>query len=301
MATKKKSEQTALAQAPAAALAAGPVDELADVLGDVDLETDGLEEIDQEDIKIAVKVFNMKGTDEAGDPIPKNRFYDTITEEVQKSLEGVLLTLHKTNEWREFDEGEGKSNVMCRSYDRITGTMHDGTERPCNGCPDAQWRTDDDGKRFRNCGPVYNFVGLERLTQQPFILRCKKTSLRPAQQYLSKHFIGRRIVGGKKKHYPLFAFETSVALKMADGGSANYAIPTFERGGVLPKEEIERYANEAKFFREKVMPLMAKATEADVSDDGARTGGDDTFNPNDFADDDGGGGGEATAAAGNRF
>lgn len=268
-------------------------DELAGLIDGLELASDGLEEIDNEDIKIPVKVFNMKGVDEASEPIPPNVFYDTIEQTTKKRLRLALLTLHKANEWREYDEGEGRSKIRCRSFDRVTGTMEDGTVRPCKGCPDAQWRTDDNGKRTRRCGPVYSFVAIDRETQQPCMLRFKRTSLGPIQDYLNRHFLGRRILsGGKRAHYPLFAFETIASLKMSD--DKKYAIPVLERGEVLPREEIGAHAANAQVFRESIMPIIQKLSDQDQGDaDASRSAPNTSFDPKDFQDTD--------ASASNRF
>jgi len=280
MAKKKNDDETtALTTTGPTALAAA--DELADVLGDDDqLESDGLEEVGAEDLKIAAKVFNMKGRDADGEPIMPNVFFDTVTEQVQKRITGTLLTLQKSNAWTEFDNAEDRNKTICRSADRVTGTLLEtGEQRKCEGCPDAQWRNVD-GKRTRNCGPVYTVVGIEQASQQPFVLRCKKTSLPPLQQYLNRFFLGRRVVNGKRSNYPLFAFETEIGLEMDDSGK--YSMPTFTRGSVLPRAQIMQYAGEAKFFREVVQPLMSKmdAVEDTSSGAGGSAGGDD------FIDDD---------------
>lgn len=273
---------------PGTSLATATHDELADVLGDEQLETDGLGAVEPEDIKIPAKVFNFRGTDSDGNPIPSNVFYDTISEETQSTVDAVLLDFVKSNEWREYDEGEARNKVMCRSFDRITGTMADGTERPCKGCPDARWTTDETGKRNRRCGPVHNIVGVERLTSSPFILRAKRTGLPPWQQYLNRYFIGRRVVSGKRMNYPLFAWVTHVALKMAEGKKP-YAVPVFERGEVLAREEIISCAEQARFFREHILPVLERVSDSDQDDDtgaggASGRGGDTSFDVDAMSD-----------------
>lgn len=258
-------------------------DPLGEVIGDVELETDGLEEVGAEDIKIAVKVFNMKGTDQAGDPIPANVFFDTVQETTAKAVDAVLLTLHKSNEFRRYDEAAGKSEIVCRSMDRVTGTMNTGEERQCKGCPDAQWRTDPDtGRRTRNCGPVYNVIGIDRETRQPFVIRFKRTSLSPFQQYLNKHFLGRRVIRGQRFNFPLFAFQTQLSLRMSD--DKKYSLPVLERGDVLPREEILQCVESAKFYREVILPALEKlADQDDDTGDGGR-GGDTSFDVDAMSD-----------------
>jgi len=268
-------------------------DELAALaaLGDFDFGADdGLEEIGAEDIKLAAKVFNFKGVDAAGDPIPPNVFYDTVEETTKKQLSLVLLTLNKSNEWREYDEAEGRSKIRCRSFDRETGEMEDGTTRPCQGCPDAQWRTEN-GKRARRCGPVYNVFAVDRESRQPCVIRFKRTSLPVIQSHLNKHHIGRRVVNGRRANYPLFAFGVTASLKMSE--DKKYAIPVLERGPVLAKQEIEDAAESAKYVREALLPALRKLAEKDTDESGVSTAATVT-RAEDFADD-------AAPADGTRF
>jgi hypothetical protein len=255
----KTSESTALATAPR--------DELADILGDVEIENDGLEELGGEDIKIGVKVANFKGVDEAGDPIPANVFYDTVDETTQKTIDAALLTFHKSNEWREFDKAQNKSVTYCKSFDRVTGEMNDGKKRACAGCPDQEWTTDASGKRTRRCGTVYNLIGVERLTQKAFIFRARRTAVDPLKLYLNKHFIGRRVTPKGTGNYPLFAFQTKISLKMETKAGTSWAVPVFERGDVQTREEILACEKNATFYRESLMPVLEKA-EAHEGDAG---------------------------------
>jgi hypothetical protein len=283
MAKKTESASAAIevAPPPSSLALANTRDLLADVL-DVDdlLASDGLEELGSEDIKISARVFNFKGVDKDDNPIPLNVFFDTVEETTVRSFVASLLTLHKSNEWREFDSVANRSVVHCRSYDRVTGTTKDNVSRKCEGCPDAEWQMIS-GKRTRRCGPVYNVVGVDRETHAPFVIRCKKTSLDPLKQFLNKYFIGRRVIRGKRENYPLFAFETKLSLKMSD--DKKYALPVFELGDTLDRESLLRCAEEARFYREHMMPALSKAEAHDVDDDaGSKPGAD--FSPADFID-----------------
>lgn len=264
------------------ALAVASADELADILGDVVLEHDGLEELSGEDIKIGVKVANFKGVDQAGDPIPPNVFYDTVDETTMKTIDAAILTFHKSNEWREFDQAQSKTVTHCRSFDQKIGEMADGTKRSCDGCQDKEWETNAAGKRTKKCGVVYNLIGVERLTQKPFILRCRKTAVEPLKLYLNKHFIGRRITPAGRANYPLFAFTTTIGLKMETKAGTSWAVPTFERGETQSRDEILACQDNAKFYRESMLPVLAKAEQLDTTDDAPPT--DTSFNPDDFRD-----------------
>lgn len=274
MANKKKSKALATV---------APVDALAH-LGDVaDFENDGLSEVDREDIRLAAKVFNFKGVDVDGRKIPEDAYYDTVDETVAERIDAVLLTLHKTNAYTEFDNAENRTQIVCRSFDRKTGTLQEtGQERACEGCPDSQWRRNDDGKNTRNCGPVYNVVGLDRANQLPFVVRFKKTSLPVVKAHLQKHHIGRRVVKGKRANYPLFSFQVTLSCRMSDDGK--YALPVIDKGDVLPAEEMLLAAEAAKTLHEQMFKLLDQA-EAQVASAEQGNGGDASFEPNDFVGD----------------
>ena len=44
---------------------------------------------------------------------------------VSESIDGVFIYLHKTNAWTLFDNAENRTKTICRSFDRVTGIMHD--------------------------------------------------------------------------------------------------------------------------------------------------------------------------------
>lgn len=265
-------EETALATTSSSAMAHAGDSELAAALAGVDIGDGGLGEISNADIKIAVKVFNMKGTDGAGEPIPPNVFFDSVQETTSKTLDLVLLDLHKSNEWREYDEAEGRSKVMCRSNDQVTGVMSTDAgdvDRMCKGCPDAQWGKNEKGKRTRRCGPVYSVIAAELPTGEPCVIRFKKTSLPVIQAHINRHHIGKLAVApGKRGNVPLFALSVKASLKMSD--DKKYAVPVLEKGRVLTNPEVQSFAESKRFYREVVMPIMDKLgdKESDASGGG---------------------------------
>ena len=278
--TKKTQSLSTAPEGNGAALATMPThDELA-ALGDMDFEHDGLEEVDSTDIRIAAKVFNFKGVDQKGRKIPEDAFYDTVDETVKEKIDAAFLHLHKTNLYSVYDNDEGRTRIVCRSFDRQMGTMDDGTVRPCEGCPDAAWRTEN-GKRTRNCGPVYNMFGVDRETQLPFVVRFKRTSLPVIKSYLQKHHIGRRIVKGKRDNYPLYCFRVELSCKMSDDGK--YALPVLTRGEVLGSEEIKAHAENGKFLRENMLGILEKTEEQAAAIEAPDT----SFDPDKFGGDEG--------------
>jgi len=259
---------------PASALALADGDQLAALEGfdAIEIEDDGLAEIGPEDIKLATKVFNFKGTQSNGDPIQANMFYDTLTESLDRDLDLVLIKTHKTNEWREYDEAAKKSNVRCRSFDRIKGVMDDGTIRPCQGCPDAEWKTGPDPKtgrmkRSRRCGPVHNVFAVELPSLQPCVIRFRRTSLKVAQDYFSRYHMGKRRTRDPKtgtialSNYPLFSFYCKASLKMSEDRQP-YAIPVLTCGAVV-SPELFRMANETvKYVNTVLLGELTKIIDA---------------------------------------
>jgi hypothetical protein len=227
---------------------------------------DGLGEVDHSDIRIPALVFNFKGIDKAGNPIPPNAFYNTVDETVQNEIDAAFLLLKKTNLYSRFNNSEQRTEILCRSFDRVTGIWaEDGHSRPCNGCPDAQWRNEKDEKgntrRVRNCSEVYNVFGVDRKAQQPFVMRFKRSSLPVFKQHLQKHHLGRRVANGKRSNYPLYAFQVRVRATMA---SPNHAVPVIEKLGALPDAEIRQHEETTLALHQQMMGVVQRADEIEA-------------------------------------
>ncbi len=261
-------------------------DELAGLGGDLTFDSDGLQQVGAEDIRIAAYVINMAGIGKDGRALPKDEYYNTIDETSKRKVNGVFLHLHKTHLFSRFLEAEKRTEIMCRSYDRKVGTMASGVERPCQGCPDAQWQAGADGKRKRNCSPVYNMFAVDRDEALGFVTRFKRTSLPVIKQYLQKHHIGRRVVRGQRLNYPLHVFGVELTARMDPKGQ--YAIPVLNRGPVLTREEVELFGERAHEVRELVIPILnnveALAEARESTGDGE---GDTSFDTGKMAADEG--------------
>lgn len=262
-------------EAEAAALA-----ELGDFFDDVGV--DGLEDVGGEDVKLAVKLWNMKGLDKNGRAHPRDTFFDTVSETTQDAVDCVLLLTTKTKRYDSFDNALDKTVVHCDSTDRITGTMQDGATRACKGCPDDGWFRDDNGKAFRKCGEVHNVVAVERLTQKPFAMRFKKTALKPFRQYIMAHHWGaRRGANGKRANIPLFVYGCTLTLKMHESGK--YALPVFERGAMLAPADVRPLADVAKGYVEVMSQILASAdAQSEKHSTSEETGG--AMTADDFVD-----------------
>lgn len=291
---------TAAADSGSSALATASHDELAGLgLDEAVAGNDGLAQVDADDIKIPVYVLNMKGKGTDGRSLQPDEYYNTIDERSKRTVNAAFLHLHKSNLYSKWNQAEKRTEIVCRSFDRVTGTwLADGHERPCEGCPDAQWQRNAEGKRVRNCSPVYNMFAVDRDDGMPFVVRYKRTSLPVIKSYLQKHHIGRRIAKVKDErtgavqsvrcNYPLQVFAVTMTAQMSDGKGEAYAIPIITRGDVLPADEIRQLTENAVTLRESVLPILLHAdrtaTEREGDDSGA---GDISFDPEKFTADDG--------------
>ena len=246
---------------------------------------DGLEDVDASDIRLAAKVWNMPGLADDGRAYPKDVFYDTLSEKTQDTIDCALLLSKKTFRYDEFDNAQDKTVIHCESRDRRTGTMTDGSTRPCGGCPDAEWFRDEDGKPYKKCGEVHNVVGVELDSGQPFATKFKKTGLKPFRTHLSRHHIGamRSKKTGRKVNVPMYFYAVELSLKLAPSGK--YAVPVFEKRRLLDAGTIAELKESAEGYHEmmaKVMDHVDAQQERFDGGGGASVGG--ATNADDFAD-----------------
>lgn len=112
---------------------------------------------------------------------------------------GVHMTIDAklTNEYREFNDAENKTYLRCVSYDLKTGRMEDGTERPCAGCSDAQWRCDPKTKKnTRNCSTNMTVLAVDNKELTPFKIRFLehlRTMIDAAAKHLPASQIGAHV------------------------------------------------------------------------------------------------------------
>lgn len=284
----RKNETTTLAKASASQLTseeeaeANALDALSDFFDNVAV--DGMEDVEGDDLKLAVELWNMKGLNADREAYKKNEFYNTVTERTTKELDCVLLVTKKSLRWDEYDNAQEKTVVHCQSSDRKVGTMADGKQRNCKGCPDSGWHRDEEGKPYRKCGPVHTVVAVDRLTQKPFLTRMKKTALKPFRTYLMQnHWGARKGSDGRVANVPLYAYNVRVLLEMHESG--NYALPVFTRGDLLDRATMKIMSENAKAYLEMIGEVEAVADAADARH--ATEGGrDPNLSGDDFSDDD---------------
>jgi hypothetical protein len=250
------------------------VDDLLAVAGldNISMPETGFGEYTAADLKIPALVFNAKGMNAQDEEVRSTEFLHTVSRQTRKSLRLTVIGVHKSNAWTEFDQDTGKTNVRCESWDTVTGTMADGSTRACKGCSDAEWKNIN-GKRTKRCANVDNVAVVDRDTAELSMMRFKKTSLRPWRDFLQKFFLGKRPMPGKPPvDYPGFIFETHVKLELAKGAKVPYALPVFDvardaagKPVILPRAEIELYAQMALGMREQLADMRESARAADAA------------------------------------
>lgn len=300
-----KRDAAAAALAPAdngGALAAVPMneaDQLAQAFEGVGFEDDGLREIDGDDLRLPVIVWNMKGKDEkTGDMRRLDEFYDTLNEKSYRKLHCALIHLHKTRLFARFDNDTNENVIYCSSNDRVTGrarathpdgliiTKADGTrlpvvqgvERACESCPDSDWHQTPGGKNVRNCDQVYGVFAVhlddEFKPIDGFLIRFKRTGLQPFKTYMQKNHLGRRALpDGTRGNWPLYAFSCELTLDVAKNG--NYATPILTKGAVLPRGTIQMLAQQSQMFAEigdEATRAAEKQEQRHEAGDGGRAG-----------------------------
>lgn len=266
MAAEPPAPRSALALAPnvdddaVAALAAAGIDIEED---------DTCAELQPSDFKTAMKLFNMKGKAD-GSQRRQDRFYDSITGEEQETIEFAILGLHKSNNYGVYDNGEGRTNRLCSSFDQVTGIWaEDGHTRKCEGCPDKRATKQADGKVRSNCAEMVDLMCVELENTRVFALRGKRTSRPPVMNYLHQHHYAKGGTrNGKRTDLPLYAYRVTASLEMEPLG--NYAQLSLTKGDVFSPADLKVLKESALGVRET---LAERLNEVEAQATAAESGG----------------------------
>ena len=196
-------------------------------------QSQSLAEITPEDRLIPHECFNVK-LQKDGQWIPTNRFFNTVTEEVNEEINAALLFLKKSRKYVVWDEDAG-STLMCHSIDLETGNWQEPAEyKRCEICPLQRWNGNGRNSEPPKCKLVWNFVGVNLKNGDPFIVSAKSTSMKPVRSFLNRHFIGKL----RGKNLPLFCYAVRLRLYQPTG---TYAVLQPEVGPTFGREEIETW------------------------------------------------------------
>jgi hypothetical protein len=202
-------------------------------------QSESLSELTSEDRMIAHECFNVKLKDVNGQWIPSYQFFNTVTEEVTDEIDAVLLFLKKSRRYVQWDEDAG-STLMCYSLDTQIGNWQEPTRLlKCETCPYQKWTGNGRNGQPPKCKLVWNFVGINLTTGDPFIVSAKSTSLKPMRQFLNRYFIGKM----RGKNLPLYCYRVKFRLTQPTG---TYAVLQPEIGQPFHREDIEAWYRLAK-------------------------------------------------------
>lgn len=236
---------------------------------------DGLSEIKASDLRMPLKLYNMKKGEAVNGKVTQDVYYDTIDRTVSSELNLVLLDLHKANAYKVFNNKEQRTDTICTSYDQTVGTMVEGgVIRPCKGCPDAQWKTNAEGRKVQPCTEIWNVAAFDLDSQKVVLIKFKRTSLDPIRNHLQAHHINRRpLPGGKRGDIPLCSFRVKMTISMHKSG--NYAVPSIERGAMLDVDSLRLMKESVLAVRENFQARLAASEqdEVDTSFDPGSMGG----------------------------
>jgi len=270
--------QRAAAPAPAAsalALAPNVDDEAVAALAAAGInieEDDTCAELQASDFKTAMKLFNMKGKTPGGAQRRQDRFYDSITGEEQETVEFAILGLHKSNAYGVYDNGEGRTNRVCSSFDQVTGIWaEDGHQRKCEGCPDKRATKQADGKVRSNCTENVDLMCVELGNTRVFALRGKRTSRPPIMNYLHQHHFAKGGTrNGQRTDLPLYAYHVTASLEM--DASGNYAQLSLDKGEIFSPNDLKLLKESATAVRET---LAERLNEVEQQVSASESGGGD--------------------------
>jgi hypothetical protein len=229
--------------------------------------------------QIARRLYNRSGTDASGARIEVDMFWDNASEETSKTINAIMVMMHRSRAWFQWDDASESNTFFCTSHDAVTGTLEDtGRTRACRTCPDAVWRKDIKGKKTVNCSEIRTVLCLDLATQDPFLLRFQRSSSKPIVAHLRKHHQGKGpIIRGRRMNLPLYSNHVTLSLERSQNGK--YAVPKIVFGAKSLPEEIEL----ARSMMEALRPALDRAVvdrsldERGEADDSA--GGDASFDP----------------------
>lgn len=232
----------------------------------------GLERVDESDFRLPTYLWNRRGVDAHGRSYPPDVYVNTLTGEVRESLDDiVLLAIAMGKKWAYFDAGTDQMVTVCSSTDRKYGILRidqrgigkEGLRRPCPGCPQSKWVTNDQGNKTLLCSNTVIAVCMDKRTGDAFVIRVKGRSARDFATYLQQHHINKMPRGAKFRHVPLCFYAMKFGLKLGTDGKV--AFLTMERGERNTPEELGELREASLGAREYLDRLLASSSAEDDS------------------------------------
>lgn len=225
--------------------------------------TTGLEELPEERRRHPLIAWNIDTRDTDGTRIVPNLFLNCQTNEQLEEINCALIFIREDFEYRKYESGE--NTLICRSYDKITGTRYTEDEKQykCSTCP---YRKAPRGKK-RPCSTVARIAAYDLNTKTPFLLFVKSTSYIPFFDYIEKTFFGKLEIGKRKVDLPLYMVKTKLRLtEQSHGGDISYFLNPEADGYVDDKETVMALKEISESFRKMGASEMTDVEEEPQED-----------------------------------
>ena len=153
--------------------------------------TEGLEDIDQDDLMIP-RVRVIQPTSQLDGP--PGAFHNNLSGQTKAAIRAALLKVTKSRVFWNTDDL--KAAPLCASDDaKVPQTVHAGKyAQKCDGCELAQWGKDKSGNPVPpQCRLTYNFLAADLDDDDtPFILSLAGASVKSARQIISVFVLKRK-------------------------------------------------------------------------------------------------------------
>lgn len=195
------------------------------------------------------------------------RGVDDMDPETVKAIDGVIVCHHPAYAYWPQAIGAESTPPDCTSTDGIEGLdRRTGEIVPCATCPYNQFgsevREDGNPGRGKACKNGHRLYILRDGEFLPVLLALPATGLRPLKTYLQSLIIPRR--PGEASLRP-WQVVTRIALKGAKNAEGKpYALPTFERLGVLPNDKAAAVREYAQAFASSATRLAVEPSETAI-------------------------------------
>ncbi len=271
---KAKKKETAVAKMEEEEVSATRFGDIFDGYSEEDLadleNTTGTEDAPPEERRPPLYAWNLDMTDDFGNSVHKNVFYNCQNGEMYDEVECALLGFKKTRERSSVDESSGEKTVHCRSLDRNTGMdAVTGNLIECNSCRHIHG---EKGRR-KDCVFVLRFVAWDLRKNEFFVINIKRSSYVPMNRYLERNFFGqyKNKKTGKRGDLPLFMLKTLLRLKEETGSGNRYYVIDPKAVEPLPKETVLDLLPQAEAVKKMTQTDFEKKFEGDGKDKAKKT------------------------------
>lgn len=186
-------------------------------------EATGLEDIPEEKRRLPLVVWNLDMTDESGQSVTKDKFYNMRTSEIFDEINCALVGIKQTRLFEERNKETGIKTRRCSSFDMITGDFQTDKGIVTRRCDKCEYRFAKQGQR-KPCTIVQRLVSYDLDRGELFNFNAQRSSFVPISNYIEKNFFKKLTIGNKKMDIPLYMIKTNITLKEEQGVTRYYVL-----------------------------------------------------------------------------